>query len=370
MNKRMGLFVAEFLKNNKGLEVLTDTGWSDFAGLSIKPVSNLIEIKTTTTSLKCTQEHKIFTSLLQPIKSFTFNTGDKIKSKNGEEQVVSVEISNPEIVFDLVEVEKNNRFYANNLLVANCQFISFDETLINPFVLNQLHGIEPIDKQGTVRFYKKPTKGNVYLLSLDPSIGTGGDPAAIQVFEASTMQQIAEWTHNKTPIEAQVKLVKELTTYLADETGNNNNVYWSIENNTLGEAALVAIRNIGEENIPGIFLSEPVKVGQTRKFRKGFNTTNTNKLTACSKLKNLIEHKKMQIYSRKLISELKTFVSVENTYRAKPGETDDLVTSLLTLIRMFEAIKNYIPSLAEVQDISEATIPLPFTMSTSSNSYY
>jgi hypothetical protein len=252
-----------------------------------------------------------------------------------------------------------------------CEFISFDETLINPFVLNQLQGVEPIEKQGTVRWYKKPTKGNIYLLSLDPSIGTGGDPAAIQVFEAKSNQQIAEWTHNKTPIEAQVKLMTDITRYLVSVTENNNGVYWSIENNTLGEAALVEIRHVGEENIPGIFLSEPVKMGAARKFRKGFNTTNSNKLSACAKLKNMIEHNKMPIYSRKLISELKTFVSVENTYRAKPGETDDLVTALITLVRMMEALKNYIPELSEIRELSDdANMPLPFSMSVSSTSYY
>jgi hypothetical protein len=251
-----------------------------------------------------------------------------------------------------------------------CEFISFDETLINPFVLNQLQGIEPIEKQGTVRWYAKPTKGNIYLLSLDPSMGTGGDPAAIQVFEASSMRQMAEWTHNKTSIESQVNLMKEITTHLVSITENNNDVYWTVENNTLGEATLVAIRNIGEENIPGIFLSEIVKAGQARKFRKGFNTTNTNKLTACAKLKSLIESKKMHIYSRKLVSELKTFVSVENTYRAKPGETDDLVTSTITLVRMIDTLKNFIPELSEVQDLTDASIPLPFSMSTSSNRYY
>jgi ribosomal protein L9 len=252
----------------------------------------------------------------------------------------------------------------------NCNFVIYDETLINPFVLNQLHGIEPIEVQGTIRWYTKPTKGNIYLVSLDPSIGTGGDPAAIQVFEASSRKQVAEWTHNRTPIEKQVNLLKEITTYLVSITEQNTDVYWSVESNTIGEASLVAIRNIGEENIPGIFLSEPAKLGQVKKYRQGFNTTNTNKLAACAKLKNLIESRKMEIYSKKLISELKTFVSVENTYRAKPGETDDLVTSLLTLIRMMEILKNYIPSMEEVREMNDSTMPLPFLMSTSSNILY
>jgi hypothetical protein len=35
-----------------------------------------------------------------------------------------------------------------------------------------------------------------------------------------------------------------------EETANENSVYYSVENNTLGEAALISIADIGEENIP------------------------------------------------------------------------------------------------------------------------
>jgi hypothetical protein len=252
-----------------------------------------------------------------------------------------------------------------------CQFITFDETLINGFKLNQLQGCEPIDRQGQVRWYVKPTKGNIYLVALDPSIGTGGDPAAIQVFEANTNKQVAEWVHNKTTIESQVKLLREITTYLVSITENPTEVYWSVENNTLGEAALVTIRYIGEENIPGIFLSEPAKVGNVRKFRKGFNTTNSNKLAACAKLKGLVESDKLHLYSKKLISELRTFISIENTYRAKIGEQDDCVLALILIIRMMELLKNYIPELADPRELdNETMIPLPFVMSTSSSRLY
>ena len=34
------------------------------------------------------------------------------------------------------------------------------------------------------------------LVALDPSMGTGGDNAAIQVFELPSYEQVAEWQHN------------------------------------------------------------------------------------------------------------------------------------------------------------------------------
>lgn len=241
-----------------------------------------------------------------------------------------------------------------------CQFIIDSETLINPTKLNQLKGIEPIEKQGQVRWYRKPSKGNTYIVALDPSMGTGGDDAAIQILECNTLIQVGEWVNNKTSIEKQIELLQEITIYLVGITENNESVFYSVESNTIGEASLVAIRNIGEENIPGIFLSEPVKLGQSRKFRKGFNTTNTSKLIACAKLKNLIELDKLTITSKKLVSELKTFIAVENTYKAKVGETDNLVSAMLVCTRMLTLIQNYLPDLNDNEDDIDEDIPLPF----------
>lgn len=254
---------------------------------------------------------------------------------------------------------------------VECRFIQDIETLINPFVLSTLNGIEPIRKEGQIRWYGTPQKNRTYLVALDPSLGTGGDYSAIQVFEAETKKQIAEWVHNKTRIEDQIKILQEITSYLNQVTENPHSVYWSVENNTIGEAALVAIRSIGEENIAGIFLSEPVKSGNRRIFRKGFNTTNSSKLAACAILKSLVENNKIQIFSKKLISEFRTFVSVENTYKAKVGESDDLVMSLILIIRMMESLKNYLPSLEDVQEQDvENLLPLPFIMSTSPTHYF
>ena len=63
-----------------------------------------------------------------------------------------------------------------------CNPIIYDETLISPLILAELTANEPIFKQGQVRWFKRPEKSKIYTISLDPSLGTGGDPAAIQVF--------------------------------------------------------------------------------------------------------------------------------------------------------------------------------------------
>ena len=236
-----------------------------------------------------------------------------------------------------------------------CEFIIADETLIAPTTLVDLEGIEPITRMGQVRWYKKPVKGNIYAVALDPSLGTGSDPAAIQIFEANTTEQIGEWKHNKTDIPTQIKLLAQINKYIVECTSEPNSIYYSIENNSIGEAALISLNEYGESNIPGIFLSE------RGKKRRGFNTTQKVKLTACAKFKTLVESKRMKIYSKSLISELKSFVASAGSYAAKVGETDDLVMASLLTIRMLQELSDYHFSLEEqIRDHDEIIQPLPF----------
>jgi len=246
----------------------------------------------------------------------------------------------------------------------DCEFIINDETLIAPAKLIDLQGREPEYKTGEVRWYKKPEKDRIYVVGLDPSLGTGGDPAAIQVFEANSTEQVAEWRHNRTDIPTQIRILSNIIQHIHDITRDDKVIYYTVENNSIGEAALISIAEYGEENIRGYFLSEPGG-SSGRRFRKGFNTTHKPKLAACAKLKHLVESNRMRVHSRSLISEFKTFVASGTSYAAKQGETDDLVMATLLVIRMLQILQSYHSDLdSHMRDHTETMIePLPFVMS-------
>jgi len=246
----------------------------------------------------------------------------------------------------------------------DCEFIINDETLIAPAKLIDLQGREPEYKTGEVRWYKKPEKDRIYVVGLDPSLGTGGDPAAIQVFEANSTEQVAEWRHNRTDIPTQVRILSNIIQHIYDITRDDKVIYYTVENNSIGEAALISIAEYGEENIRGYFLSEPGG-SSGRRFRRGFNTTHKPKLAACAKLKHLVESNRMRVHSRSLISEFKTFVASGTSYAAKQGETDDLVMATLLVIRMLQILQSYHSDLdTHMRDHTETMIePLPFVMS-------
>ena len=248
----------------------------------------------------------------------------------------------------------------------NCEFIAYDETLINSLKLAAMEAKDPYAKQGQVRWYRPVKKEHMYMVALDPSLGTGGDSAAIQVYELPGMNQVAEWQHNKTSIQGQVKILREICMYIDSESDSKSEIYYSIENNTLGEAALVTISEQGEETIPGTFLSESKKHGNTRTYRRGFTTTHKSKLSACAKLKHWVETSKLDIASKNLLRELKTFVARGNSYAAKEGEHDDLVMALILIIRMTQEVVNYEESAYEYimdnGDDDDLVEPMPFSM--------
>jgi hypothetical protein len=119
----------------------------------------------------------------------------------------------------------------------------------------------------------------------------------------------------------------------------------------VGESALIVIADLGEETFPGLFVSEPVRKGHVRKFRKGFNTTFGSKISACSRLKFLIEQDKMKLNSKPLISELKTFIAADVSFKAKAGQHDDLVSALLLVIRMSVILADWDPAVFDLLSV-------------------
>ena len=226
-----------------------------------------------------------------------------------------------------------------------CQFIAYDETLVNSLKLSGIKGVEPKLRTGQIRWFEDINKDSTYVVGLDPSMGTGGDNAAIQVWALPELTQVAEWQNNRTDVRGQVQTMHTVLTIIKDEMAELGNtqpdLYWSVENNSLGEAALIVIEEMEEDRFPGTFLHEPKKKGRQRASRKGFTTTYKTKITACMKMKSWIESDKMIPMSKNLIRELKTFIAKGKSYEAKSGETDDLVSATLLCVREIQFISRF-----------------------------
>jgi hypothetical protein len=241
------------------------------------------------------------------------------------------------------ETEKNKIGIDRFEREYNCKFVTAEDTLISGAKLIQLKGVDPIKKtHNQVRWYQPLSVDKSYLVALDPAAGVGKDNSVIQVYSIPDMTQVAEWSHNRTLVYQQVKLMQNIINYIFDEikkmpdNRGDPEIFFTFENNSIGQAALEAVNEIGEEKFSGILLSEPKSKG-----RKGLNTNGRSKNLACMKLKSLVENNRITLFSKAMIKELKFFVGKGNSFEAKTGEHDDCVMSTLLCIRMMQIVSGW-----------------------------
>ena len=78
--------MEELLKNKLGLQVLTDTGWSNFEGLLDKGLQKTLKVKTETKEITCTPDHNFFDNKFCPIEAQKLFPGIRIQVASGIEK--------------------------------------------------------------------------------------------------------------------------------------------------------------------------------------------------------------------------------------------------------------------------------------------
>lgn len=217
-----------------------------------------------------------------------------------------------------------------------CRFISSDPLLIDTVVLANLTAltkdIAPAGSLGDIIFFKHPRPGVTYLVGVDPATGTGSDFSVFEVIEFPSMEQIAEWRSNTS---SSVQAYHQLKKLLRTLEKTQSTVYFTVENNGVGEGILALYE--ADEHPPEYaeFISES---GQRR---NGMATTGKSKIKACLGLKEMVERNTIQIKSSKLVEELKYFVRHAGSYAAKTGATDDMVSGVMLCLRILDEISMY-----------------------------
>jgi hypothetical protein len=337
----------EFVPNTIGLKIKGRGGnLCDFGGIAhIGDRPTVAVTFTNGKSLECSVNHRFMTPQGR-VEVADLHQGSRVFRGDGRTTKVKsiLETGRTVPVYDIIEVRDGHEFVANGVLNSNCKFVTDEETLIDPLCLSRLRSINPAFYTKTVRWYIEPLPNRTYLVALDPCMGTGGDYAAVQVFMLPELIQVAEWQHNTSDPRTQVRTLLEMLHTLSAELAENPEqqgeptIFWTVENNSIGDTILHIIEDTGEDKFPGVIVNEKKRRGQRRRFRKGMTTTNTTKLSSCARLKSLIESDRMIINSQQALKELKSFVARGQSYAAKPGTHDDLVSALLLIVRMLDQV--------------------------------
>jgi len=111
----------EKIKNITEWEVLTPSGWSDFEGIKEKTVDKYLKLSFDEDYLECTIDHEIKLKNNIFTRADMLSVGDKILHKNKIVKIIKIEYVNKKAkVYDLLNVEKHNEYYTNNIVSHNC----------------------------------------------------------------------------------------------------------------------------------------------------------------------------------------------------------------------------------------------------------
>ena len=346
--------MAELHKNSLGYKILTNTGYKDFSGISFNGIKDVFEVELENgLKVKATDDHEIYVDwfISKPISKL--KVGNEVLTSDGYSKITSIKGCGQEEVYDVIDVDGVNRFYTNGILVHNCKFIGKSGTLVESNTMRRLME-ETKNKtyqfviDGDIRFYKDLDKYKKYIVSLDPSMGVSGDFSAIQVFEFPGFIQVAEWMDDKLNQNDQVEKLKALIEWMYTDLRTKGcirpEIYWSFENNSLGEGFVCSLREKSSINgleKPQDYIKRGLLITENGNKRIGFTTTKRTKTMACAQLKNLLENNRMIINSNEYVKQLSNFTLKEASYSSEgKGLHDDLISASLISILVYLQCKN------------------------------
>jgi len=175
--------------------------------------------------------------------------------------------------------------------------------------------------------WKRPEEGKNYIIGADVARGDGKDFSTIQVLDAETLEQVAEYRD---------KIGVDLFPYLIDWVGRAyNNAYLVVECNSFGLHVALTLRDALQYK--KMFFSKNVQDIHVRPFDykinegteiPGFQTTmKTRPLIVASMIQHMRENN-LILHSPRLTAEFSTFVMINNKPQHEPGFHDDLIFAL------------------------------------------
>ena len=171
--------------------------------------------------------------------------------------------------------------------------------------------------------WKKPEVGHKYIMGVDVSRGDGKDSSTIVILDFENLEQVAEFKH---------KLPPDMLAEIVYKYGNMYNAYTIVD--ITGGMGVATVLKLLEMEYEYLHYDDPKSRKLSEKYSKtvykqgdkvpGFNVGNT-RLQMVSELEEHIRENKTIIRSRRLISELRTFVYKNGRPDHMEGFNDDII---------------------------------------------
>lgn len=172
-----------------------------------------------------------------------------------------------------------------------------------------------------------PMEGKRYIVSADVARGDGKDYSTIQVLDAATLEQVAEY---------QGKLGPDSFAHLIYRVAMDyNEAYVVVEANSFGLATCLELKN--KLKYKKLYHSKSIQKMVEHYSRikidegedvPGFQTTARTRPLLVSCLMKYMRSNELKLKSQRIIEEFKTFVIVNDKAQHEPGFNDDLIIAL------------------------------------------
>jgi hypothetical protein len=339
--------------NKENLKILSPEGWVSFFGINKITKDKYLHLKFSNgAELKCSEDHPLMT-INGVVKAKNLDKKTEIETQTDPCFLISKRSIKRKIdLYDIVNSGSKHLYYSNGIVSHNCEFLGSTNTLISGSKLAQLSYIEPIAKHEMLHIYETPIKGDedstkdhLYAICVDPSEGNNLDGSAFSVFDISSVpyKQVAKYNSSSiSPILFPTVIYNTAKLY--------NDAYVLVEINNTPQIADTLHVDLEYENVvkieTGNKKAQAMGTGFGRGIQLGIKMSAQVKRIGCSNLKTLVESNKLLIQDFDTISELTTFVSHHNTFRAEEGANDDLVMTLvmfawMTTQQYFKEIVNH-----------------------------
>ncbi len=172
-----------------------------------------------------------------------------------------------------------------------------------------------------------PREGARYIVSADVARGDGKDYSTIQVMDAATLEQVAEYQGKIGPDTFAHLIFRIATDY--------NEAYVVVEANSFGLATCLELKN--KLKYKKLYHSKSIQKMVEHYSRikidegedvPGFQTTSRTRPLLISCLLKYMRSNELKLKSQRIIEEFKTFVIVNDKAQHEPGFNDDLIFAL------------------------------------------
>lgn len=174
--------------------------------------------------------------------------------------------------------------------------------------------------------WEQPQEGHQYIMGVDVSRGDGGDNSTIVIIDFTTMEQVMEY---------QGQIAPDLLAQLVEEYGNLYNAYAVVD--IAGGMGVTTVLKLLEINYTNLHYDDRSKVLARKKDLDTYSNDGNNvpgfnangvRLPMIGHLEYMIRTDQIKIRSRRMTSEMKTFVYRNGRPDHMEGKHDDLLMGL------------------------------------------